>query len=95
MNREELAKVLNELKVNPYMYSLNGMKRGSEEYCLEQIDDKWQFYFAERGKKNELTVFDSESEACKFLLKEIINESDVRRNLGEVHVYELTQRYSL
>lgn len=95
MNKIQLAEILNYLKIDPYFYSIDGLQRGDDEYCLEKLNGKWLVYYIERGKKNIFGEFEHESDACKFFLKQLIELSEVKKQLGEYNVLEITQRYSL
>lgn len=76
MNRTELKEKLENMKVPSHHYSLTGMYRGDEEFCMEQTHDGWTVYFAERGSKYNIQQHQTESEACLDLyhrLKEVFD----------------------
>lgn len=78
MNKDDLRILLNEKKVNPGIYFLDG-GNPSEAYCINQNSGCWEVYYSERGCKTDLKVFDSESEACEYLLKRILDDGDAIR----------------
>lgn len=41
----------------------------AESYCLEKRSAKWEVYYAERGAKFDVKEFSSETEACEYLYK--------------------------
>jgi len=67
MNRAELENILRDRKVSPLAYSLGG-GLPNEKYTLDQIGPKWSVYYSERGQRNGERDFDSEDEACRYLL---------------------------
>lgn len=71
MNRIELKNILNNKNVPDYVYNLDEWGRDDERLCLKFDDGKWNVYYSERGVKTTNLFFDSEDEACKFILKEI------------------------
>lgn len=80
MNKASLQKILQDNQVPGDLYSLSG-GFPSESYCLNKVDSNWEVYYSERGVKSGIVIFDNESEACKFLLKqigEIVTIADVK-----------------
>lgn len=44
----------------------------NEAYCIRiNSESKWEVYYSERGNKNDLKEFNSESDACNDLLRRI------------------------
>ena len=66
---ETLAIRLELLGIPPHCYSLCGFK--DDALCLETTEDGWIVYVAERGRKNYVERFDSETAACTFILDEL------------------------
>jgi hypothetical protein len=66
MNRAELVKQLNELKVNRAAYRLDG-GLPNECYTLEQRATDWAVYYSERGRRSMEHIFSTEAQACQFL----------------------------
>lgn len=69
MNRQELERILIDKKISSD-YSLNG-GLPNEVFCLNENSGKWEVYYSERGNKSDLKVFDNESDACEYFLREI------------------------
>lgn len=69
MNRQELERILVDKKISSD-YSLDG-GLPSEVFCLNENNGKWEVYYSERGNKSDLKVFDNESDACEYFLREI------------------------
>ena len=70
MNRKKLEKILSMNNISKDLYSLNG-GLPNEAYCIENVANKWQVYYSERGKKTIIGYFENEEKACKCLLNEI------------------------
>lgn len=69
MDRNELKKKLDLLKVNPQEYSLES-ELVPDNIILYHSYDKWEvFYLDERGGRNHQKVFYSEDEACRHIYK--------------------------
>lgn len=68
MNRTDLERELDLLGVNTYRYSLYG-ELNPDTMILYQNYNKWEvFYLDERGGRETKGVFDSEAEACDYLI---------------------------
>lgn len=65
MTLSELKTIILENKKIPIdSYSLNG-GFPNESLCITLEGDKWEVYYSERGKKTQLTFFETETEACE------------------------------
>ena len=73
MNLLELNEKLKELGVPDNTYCLNTHLQ-QERYCISNENGKWETYFSERGKKNDLRVFLDESDACSHFLFVILRD---------------------
>ena len=71
MDRNELKNLLMNKNIPTYVYNLDEVGRDDERLCLRFADGKWNVYFSERGVKTTNLFFDSEDEACKYILHEI------------------------
>lgn len=40
------------------------------DYCIVR-EDKWKVYYSERGSKNGLKTFETETEACEYFLRKM------------------------
>jgi hypothetical protein len=77
MNRAELEVILRERNVSPLAYCLGG-GLPNERYTLDQSGAKWSVYYSERGLRSGERVFESEDEACRYLLELLTNDSTTR-----------------
>lgn len=78
MNRDELRRQLDEAKVNPHSYSLDG-GLPSESYVIS--DDGygvWAVYYSERGIRSSEIKFNSESGACEEMKRRLLADSSTR-----------------
>jgi hypothetical protein len=67
MNREDLKLKLDDLKVSPEFYSLEGNFL-PDRIVLFHNYSKWEVcYFDERGNRDNEQIFSSENEACVFI----------------------------
>lgn len=69
MNTKELKKALKKAKIPTEFYNLDGTGRDDERLCLVKENGKWVVYYLERGVRTTELLFDSEEEACKYILK--------------------------
>ena len=72
MRRFELKQALNAKNVPAYYYNIDEIGEIDQRVCLEYIDSKWNVYYSERGKKFDLSIFDSEEEACQNLYDRLV-----------------------
>jgi hypothetical protein len=82
MNKEELARILKKENIDQRFYSLTGptdTRVGWDAYVLEENYGIWEVYFYERGHKENIRKFKSESEACEYFLKYILEDSVIKR----------------
>ena len=79
MNKSELKLKLDKNDVDSDAYCLTG-GHPSEKYILSQDGFKWAVYYSERGKRVEERRFDSEDEACCYILKIILEDLTTRKN---------------
>ncbi len=77
MNRDELEIILRERGVSSLAYCLGG-GLPNEKYTLDQAGAKWPVYYSERGQRSGERVFDSEDEACRYLLQLLTKDSSTR-----------------
>ena len=77
MNRDELEIILRERGVSPLAYCLGG-GLPNEKYTLDQAGAKWSVYYSERGQRSGERVFDSEDEACRYLLQLLTKDASTR-----------------
>jgi len=84
MNLAELQSALKAAGVSERAYSFTTDGSG-EVYRIAPIHDilgnGWETYYSERGNKNRLLVFRSESEACEEFLQWILRDPTTRRSV--------------
>jgi hypothetical protein len=66
MIREELETKLAALGVKPNSYSL-GSIQNSDRVCVVEEGDRWNVYYVERDKPDQLAGFDTEEAAYDFV----------------------------
>jgi len=71
MNISELKNLLQSNNVPSELYNLDGTGRKDERFCIERDGNVWIVYFSERGVKTTEIEFNSEGEACKYLLEQL------------------------
>ncbi len=74
MTRAELKQGLNEHRVNPDLYSLDGEVRHNC-ICLLPQEGGWAVVYSERGDRDVLGVFETEVEACDYMAGVLLNDS--------------------
>jgi hypothetical protein len=68
LERNELRSILRAEGINPGTYSLDG-GHPSEQYVLAISPGGWAVYYSERGNEPGRREFDTEDEACRYLLE--------------------------
>jgi hypothetical protein len=82
MNKIELKGKLDKLNVNKRSYSLNGEVL-PDRIILKMIEEKCTvFYFDERGNKKNEKLFNSENEACFYILELFSKSKEISRLTG-------------
>ena len=76
MKINELELILKTKNIPCDMYSIlkGGFPR--ESYCLVQNVNNWEVYYSERGTKRGVKYFNTEDEACDYLLKKLERYSE-------------------
>jgi len=72
MNKQQLKNRLIAENIRPDAYCLDG-GLPSEKLCFNEVNDKWEIYYSERGEKTGLKVFDNEEKACQYFYDELID----------------------
>lgn len=71
--KKKTLKILLKLMCIPKdNYNLDERGRKVERWCLFHSKDYWQVYYAERGIKTTDKRFRTESEACRYIFREIL-----------------------
>ena len=72
MNVSELEKELKALGVPSDYYSILLGGTPNECLCLVKTNSEtWQVYYSERGEKNGIREFETEQDACLYMLKKL------------------------
>lgn len=67
VNTDALVALAGQIGIPEHMIVINGHAEWA--WSVEQAaDDRWEVYWFERGIKNDLEVFESEHQACGYLL---------------------------
>jgi hypothetical protein len=73
MNREQLLQLLHQKGIRVGVFSLDG--RACDECLrLEQRGQGWLVYYAERGIRTNERVFETEDEACRYILERLSHD---------------------
>lgn len=64
VDREMLRQRLDEMGIDPTSYSFGP---ADVKYVLNGKDGKWEVYFSERASKCDVSVFETEEQACQGL----------------------------
>jgi hypothetical protein len=83
MNKKELRKLLIAENIRVDWYSLDG-ELIPDRTVLGQSGNGWRvFYFGDRGEISEDKYFKSETEACEYLYKLLV-EQRIKSNLSKM-----------
>lgn len=77
MNRTELREMLTADGIRPDAYSLDGGLY-EDRLCIEENYGTWEVYYVERGKRWNQRRFDTEDDACRYLLKLLREDHSAR-----------------
>jgi len=75
MNIREMLDYLKKIGDISYLYSVNSLGNG-ECVCITydwEPDEGWAVGYSERGKRYDVERFASESDACRHLIKRVID----------------------
>ena len=78
LTRNRLVMLLDAENVSTDAYRLHG-ERADEALVLEEGRDAWAVYYAERGLRSGERTFESEDEACHFMLDRLLRDPSTRR----------------
>ena len=76
MNKEILKNKLKDAGIREEAYSLDGDKL--DAYCIDNSYNDWSVYFFERGLRIGKKHFESESDACSYLLEQLVSDFTTR-----------------
>ncbi len=80
MNRTRLRELLDSEGVRHDSYCLDD-SWCDECYRLGQVGSDWIVYYAERGLRSGQRQFDSEDDACDYLLNRLLSDPSTRIKL--------------
>ena len=81
MNKIELKEKLEELRINPNYYSLDGgtlldsqfiLDHSYNYYSKDKKYDEWRVFFMERGIRYDEKIYYVEDEACKDFFDRVV-----------------------
>ena len=70
LDQAETIALLTKLKIRKDAYTF-ACSFPNESYCLCFNRGKWEYYYSERGQRSGLRTFDTEHEACLYLLQRL------------------------
>lgn len=79
VNAERLRRLLETERIDPRAYNLDG-SHGDEAYVLGPLPGGWAVFYAERRVEVGRRDFDTEDEACHYLLRLIMRDPTARRS---------------
>lgn len=91
MNIEILKMNLAKAKIPSSDYAILNPGTGNDQVCLLKIEDGYEVYYSERGKKYHLRKFDLETEACAYFWELLDRDSDLARLIREARSLGLLQ----
>ena len=72
MNIKQLETELKKNHIPDWHYNLSGTGRNDERLCIEKSNKGWNVYDLERGERTTDLMFDTEDEACNYILKHLV-----------------------
>jgi hypothetical protein len=83
MDRSSLREFLNRERIDPRSYGLDGpedlpVEDREERYFMDVTPSGWSVYYWERGLRSGEQLFDSEDEACSYLLDLLLRDRTTR-----------------
>ncbi|MDO4729394.1 MAG: hypothetical protein Q4B43_10390 [Bacteroidota bacterium] len=78
MNINELINKLEKKNISKDLYSLDGYLK-SDALILREQSLCWEvFYFDEKGNEQDNKIFETESEACEYLYRVLIENMNIK-----------------
>jgi hypothetical protein len=78
VDRTDLIKAAEREGIRSSTYSLDG-GLPAEQYVLALEEGGWSVYYSERGKRTGEVHFDTEHEACDYLLMRLVSDPTTRK----------------
>ena len=79
MTKAELQRQLDSIGISRAVYSLDGGVHDDKYVLSQEAMGAWSVYYSERGLVISKKVFDSENEACEYLMRKISADPTVRQ----------------
>lgn len=83
MDRQEFLKRMDELKVHPKFYSIDGIAKEYAFNLQELSKNKFAVFYLEKGEKIDENTFDNKNSAYEFLFREINEEIECGIDLSK------------
>ncbi len=79
--KELFDKLNNNIRIPKDAFAIidGGYQFPSETYCLNMINEKFEYYYSERGIKTGLKEFDTENEACEYFYNKLLSVFDNKK----------------
>jgi hypothetical protein len=77
VNREQLRAATSKEGIRDTAYSLDG-GLPPERYVLAIVDGGWSVYYSDRAERVDEAFFDTEDEACSYLLLRLVADPTTR-----------------
>ena len=77
MDRTDLIEAAEREGIRSSAYSLDG-GLPAEQYVLALEEEGWSVYYSERGQRTDEVHFDTEHEACDYLLVRLVSDPTTR-----------------
>ncbi len=79
MNRKELQETLRRERIKDSTYSLEAKNFDPDEaLCLRKEGNEWFVYYSERGLQTGKTSFQSDADACSYMLEALRTDPTVK-----------------
>lgn len=79
MDRKKLKAIADREGIREDAFSLEGQDK-HHRYVLKVEEGGWATYFVERGERLGVEQFDTEDEACEYLLQQLLRDRTTRRD---------------
>jgi hypothetical protein len=56
-------------------------------FVLERKNGRWAVYYTERGERFDEQTFETEDEACRYILDHLLSTDSTRADAAEKHRY--------
>jgi hypothetical protein len=77
MKTKDLENLLLSLGIHKHDFGINEVKNG-ETWNIMNKDDKWEVFYSSRVRIGEKFLFESENDACQFMLNNLKKEFGIK-----------------